>query len=191
MKLLKTFLVLSFCLLLAEETTNQNKKKFKDLFKNWNLGINGHIGQISPITSTDRSAFNPGRNIGISIQAPKPIKLFKQNFIYGFTINSSLLIGNTVSNKKINTISFDLKTKFKKTPLDFKFGFGVTKDSVHGIAGSGTIDIMHELSNLNDKLNCSIGIRFHQIFNVDENYKVEHVHSLYGILMNVGKSIKL
>ena len=191
MKLLKIFLILSFCLLLAEESTDQNKKNFKDLFKNWNLHISGQIGQISPITSTDRSAFNPGRSIGLSMQAPKEIILFKQNFTYGFTINSSLLNGNTVSNKKMNTISFDLKTRFKKTPLDFKFGFGITDDSVYGIAGSGTIDIMHELSNLNDKLDCSIGIRLHQIFDVDENYKVEHIHSLYGIIMNIGKSIQL
>ena len=79
MKLLKTFFVLSFCLIFAEESTTQNKKNLKDLFKDWNLGINGHIGQISPITSTDRSAFNPGRNIGLSIQAPKPIKLHEQS----------------------------------------------------------------------------------------------------------------
>ena len=191
MKLLKTFLVLSFCLIFAEESTIQNKKNFKDLFKDWKLGVNGQIGQISPITSTDRSAFNPGRSIGLSMQAPKPITLLKQNFIYGFTINSSLLNGNTVSTKKINTISFDLETKFKKTPLDFKFGFGITDDSVYGIAGSGTIEVMHKLTNSTDKLDCSIGIRFHQIFNINEDYKVEHVHSLYGILMNIGKSIKL
>ena len=191
MKLLKTFFVLSFCLIFAEESTTQNKKNLKDLFKDWNLGINGHIGQISPITSTDRSAFNPGRNIGLSIQAPKPIKLFKQNFIYGVTINSSLLTGNTVPTKKMNTISFDLETKFKKTPLDFKFGFGVTDESIYGIAGSGTIDIMHKLSNINDKLDCSIGIRFQQIFDVSDYWKIEHIHSLYGIFINIGKSIKL
>ena len=44
---------------------------------------------------------------------------------------------------------------------------------------------------MNNKLDCSIGIRFQQIFDVSDNWKIEHIHSLYGIFINIGKSIKL
>ena len=188
MKLLKIFLILSLCFLFSQE--NQQKRTLKDFFENWSLGINTHIGQISPITSSDRAAFNPGHSIGISLQAPKPLTLFKQKFIYGMTINASSLIGNTIATKKINTVSFDLKTKFKKLPLDFKFGFGISDMTGAGAIGaSGIIDIMHDLSI--SKVDVSIGIRFQQIFDVDKNYKVSHLHGLYGLNINIGKSITL
>jgi len=48
---------------------------------------------------------------------------------------------------------------------------------------------MHDLSN--DKLDFSIGIRFQQIFDINEDYKITHLHSLYGLKVNIGKSIKL
>jgi len=116
MKLLKTFLILSLCFLFAQEseTNNQKKKTFKDYWKNCNLGVNAHIGQMSPITTADRASYNPGYSIGIGLQAPKPITVFKQKFIYGINLNLSTLNGNTEETKKINTISFDLETKFQK-----------------------------------------------------------------------------
>ena len=84
MKLLKTFLILSLCFLFAQETeiTDQKKKTFKDYWKNCNLGVNAHIGQMSPITTADRVSYNPGYSIGIGLQAPKPITVFKQKFIH-------------------------------------------------------------------------------------------------------------
>ena len=187
MKLFKTFLILSLCFLFSQE--NQQKKTLKDFFENWNLGINTHIGQISPITSADRSAYNPGHSIGISLQAPKPLTLFKQKFSYGVSFDFSSLNGNTTKTKKINTVSFDLETKFKKLPLDFRLGFGISDVTEKGISGSGILDIMHDLSN--DKLDFSIGIRFQQIFDVNKDYKVSHLHGLYGLNINIGKSFTL
>ena len=191
MKLLKTFLILSLCFLFSQEaeTNNQKKKTFKDFFKNCDLGINAHIGQMSPITSADRAAYNPGYSIGIGLQAPKPFTVFKQKFAYGVNFNFSTLNGNTDETKKINTLSLDLETKFQKLPLDFKFGFGISDVTAKGIAGSGTLDIMHDLSS--DKLDFSIGIRFQQVFDINEDYKITHLHGLYGLNVNIGKSIKL
>jgi len=190
MKLLKVFLILSLCFLFSQE--NQQKKTLKNFFENWSLGIIGHIGQISPITSSDRSAYNPGHSIGISLQAPKSLTLFKQKFGYGVSFDFSSLNGNTTKTQKINTISFDLETKFKKVPLDFRLGFGISDlggEETRGIAGSGILDIMHDLSN--DKLDFSIGIRFQQIFDINKNYKVSHLHGLYGLNINIGKSFTL
>ena len=189
MKLLNTFLILSLCLLSAQETKTENKKNFKELFKNWNLGVNAHLGQMSPITSADRAAYNPGHSVGITLQAPKSLTLFKQKFIYGISFDFSSLNGNTVKTKRINTISFDIETKFEKLPLDFRLGFGISDDNVYGIAASGILDIMHDLSS--DKLDFSIGIRFQQIFDINENYKVQHLHGLYGLNLNFGKTLKL
>ena len=193
MKLLRTFLILSLCFLFCQETEvdNQNKKSIKDYFKNWNIGVNAHIGQISPITSTDRAAYNPGHSLGISLQAPKTLAMFKQQFIYGVSLDFSLLNGNTEITKKINALSFDLQTKFKKLPLDFKIGFGIADISDVGISASGTLDIMHKLSNENNKIDFAIGIRLQQIFNITEDYKVSHLHSLYGLNISIGKSITL
>lgn len=187
MKLLKIFLILSLCFLFSQE--NQQKRTLKDFFENWSLGINTHIGQISPITSADRAKYNPGHSIGISLQAPKQFTLFKQKFGYGISFDFSSLNGNTEKTKKINTISFDLETKFKKLPLDFRLGFGISDCDGGGIAASGILDIMHDLSN--DKLDFSIGIRFQQIFDVNKNYKVSHLHGLYGLNINIGKSFTL
>ena len=188
MKFLKTFLILSLSFIFCEENLENNTKKLKG----WNIGINGHVGQISPITSSDRATYNPGHSIGISVHAPKPLTLFKQTFKYGAGINFGSLIGNTINTKKINTISFDMITKFEKLPLDFKFGFGISDMTGAGAIGaSGTVDIMHQLSNKTDDLDVSIGIRFHQIFDVDKDWKVSHLHSLYGLNINIGKSITL
>jgi len=193
MKLLKTFLILSLCFLFCQETENddQKKKSIKDYFKNWELGVNAHIGQVSPITSADRSDYNPGHSLGIGLQAPRPLTIFKQKFIYGISLDFSSLNGNTEITKKINTFSFDLQTKFKKLPLDFKIGFGISDVTIKGISASGTLDIMHKLSNQNDKMDFSIGIRLQQVFDINENYKVTHLHGLYGLNINIGKSIKL
>ena len=188
MKFLKTFLILSLSFIFCEENLENNTKKLKG----WNIGINGHVGQISPITSSDRATYNPGHSIGISVHAPKPLTLFKQTFKYGAGINFGSLIGNTINTKKINTISFDMITKFEKLPLDFKFGFGISDMTGAGAMGArGTVDIMHQLSNMTDDLDVSIGIRFHQIFDVDKDWKVSHLHSLYGLNINIGKSITL
>jgi len=51
MKFLKTFLILSLCFIFCEETKEANQKELKG----WNFEINGSLGQISPITSSDRA----------------------------------------------------------------------------------------------------------------------------------------
>ena len=50
--------------------------------------------------------------------------------------------------------------------------------------------IIEKISNEKaDKVDISIGIRFQQIFDVNKNYKVSHLHGLYGLNINIGKSI--
>ena len=126
------------------------------------------------------------------MQAPKPLTIFKQEFRYGAGINLGSLNGNTIDTKKINTISFDMKTNFEKLPLDFKIGFGISDMTGSGAIGaSGTIDIMHDLPNTVDNLDISIGIRLQQIFDVDKDWKISHLHGLYGLNINIGRSITL
>ena len=188
MKFLKTFLILSLCFLFCEETKEANQKELKG----WNFEINGSLGQISPITSSDRAKFNPGPTLGISMHASKPLTILKQKFSYGAGVNFGSLKGNTINTKKINTISFDLKTKFEKLPLDFKFGFGISDMTGSGAIGaSSTVDIMHDLPNTVNNLDVSIGIRFQQIFDVNKDWKISHLHGLYGLNINIGRSIAL
>ena len=69
-------------------------------------------------------------------------------------------------------------------------GFGISDMTGAGAIGaSGIIDIMHDLSI--SKVDVSIGIRFQQIFDVDKKYRVSHLHGLYGLNINIGKSITL
>ena len=100
MKFLKTFLILSLCFLFSQETDNNNQSKLKDYFKNWDIKLSAHIGQVSPITSSDRAAYNPGHSIGLGLVASKPLTIFKQEFIYGVGFDFSSLIGNTEITKK-------------------------------------------------------------------------------------------
>ena len=129
MKLLKIFLTLSLCFLFSNPTENKFNlnEKFKD-FK-----ITGHIGQISPITSSDRSAFNPGLSIGIGLISPIEVNILKQNLKWGLGFGYSNLKGNTSSNKKISTVSLNLINNFNKIPLIFQLGLGVSDDSEFGI----------------------------------------------------------
>ena len=188
MKFLKTFLILSLCFIFCEETKEANQKELKG----WNFEINGSLGQISPITSSDRAKFNPGPTLGISMHASKPLTILKQKFSYGAGVNFGSLKGNTINTKKINTISFDLKTKFEKLPLDFKVGFGISDMTGSGAIGaSGTIDIMHDLPNTVNNLDVSIGIRIQQIFDVNKDWKISHLHGLYGLNITIGRSIVL
>ena len=179
MKLLKIFLTLSLCFLFCDETIlkKDTNKSFKKNFKDFK--ISGFVGQISPITSTDRSSFNPGLSFGIGFISPKNIKIFKQSFDWGLSFESSNMKGNTSNNKKTNSTVLNFITQFKNIPLKFKLGLGISDDSDFGYTGSGILDIMHKIPN--DKLEVSIGIRMHQIFNVTDNWEIEHAHGLYGL----------
>ena len=187
MKLLKIFLTLSLCFLFCDDTIlkKDTNKSFKENFKDFK--ISGYIGQISPITSSDRSSFNPGLSLGIGFISPKNIKIFKQSFDWGLSFESSNMKGNTSDNKKTNSTVLNLITQFKNIPLKFKLGLGISDDSDLGYTGSGILDIMHNIPN--DKLDVSIGIRMHQIFNVTDNWEIEHAHGLYGLNIIFGHKI--
>jgi len=183
MKLLKIFLTLSLCFLFSNPTENKFnlKEKFKD-FK-----ISGYIGQISPITSSDRSAFNPGLSIGVGLISPNKINILKQNLQWGLGFGHFNLKGNTSSNKKVSTASLNLINNLNKIPLIFQIGLGVSDDSEFGITGSGIIDIMHKIPN--EKIDVHIGIRMHNIFNVTDSWSVEHANTLYGLNLILSHSI--
>ena len=154
------------------------------------IDISGYIGQVSPLTSADRSSYNAGSSLGISLSFPnKEIKLFKHPFSMGMELNFSKLDENQSQNDLgINSLVFHLLTAFDKLPVDFSFGFGISDVSAQQIAGSGIIDISHKLPL--KKLDFSIGIRFQQVFDIQKNYKVKHMHGLYGLNLKFGKVIK-
>ncbi len=160
----------------------------EELSANKKMNILGNIGQISPLTSADRSLYNAGYSMGINLSFPdKEISIFKHPFTMGMELNLSNLDGNQSDDLKINTLAFQLLTAFDKLPVDFSFGFGITDVSVKGLSGSGTLDIMHKLPN--EKLDISIGIRFQQIFDLKKNHKIKHLHGLYGLNVKFGKTI--
>jgi len=183
MKLLKIFLTLSLCFLFC----NPNEKKFNLNEKLKDFKISGYVGQISPITSSDRSAFNPGLSIGIGLISPIEINILKQNLKWGLGFGYSNLKGNTSSNKKVSTASINLINNFNKIPLIFQLGIGISDDSEFGITGSGIIDIMHKIPN--EKIDVHIGIRMHNIFNVTDSWSVEHANTLYGLNLILSHSI--
>ena len=152
------------------------------------IDISGHIGQASPLTSADRSIYNAGSSLGINLSFPnKEIQIFKHAFKMGMELNLSNLQGNQNNDFEISSLIFQLQTAFDKLPVDFSFGFGVSNVTKKGIAGTGMLDIMHKLPH--EKLDISIGIRFEQILDINKNYKIKHLHGLYGLNIKIGKSI--
>jgi len=154
------------------------------------INISGNIGQVSPLTSADRSNYSAGLAFGLNLSFPKKtIQIFKHDFQMGAELNFSNLESNQTNddNFKLNSLIFQLHTAFNKLPVDFSFGFGISDVTIKGIAGSGILDIMHKLPN--DKLDISIGLRLQQVFDINKNYKIEHLHGLYGINIKVGKPI--
>ena len=110
------------------------------------INIFGHLGQISPLTSADRSAYNAGISAGINLSFPdKKIKIFKHHFSMGMDLNFSKLDGNQSNDLEINSLIFQLLTAFDKLPVDFSFGFGLSDVSAQQVAGSGIVDISHKL----------------------------------------------
>jgi len=153
------------------------------------INVFGHVGQMSPLTSADRASYNAGSSMGINLSFPdKEIKIFKHPFSMGMELNFSKLDGNQSNDLEINSLVFQLLTAFDKLPVDFSFGFALSDIEAQQIAGSGIVDISHKLPL--KKLDLSIGIRFQQVFDIQRNYRVKHMHGLYGLNIKFGKAIK-
>ena len=181
-------LTLSLFILLSSLVVAQDDSSEKT------INVFGHLGQVSPLTSADRASYNAGSSIGINLSFPnKEIKIFKHPFSMGMELNFSKLDENQSHNDlEINSLVFQLLTAFDKLPVDFSFGFALSDVSAQQIAGSAIIDISHKLPNVGvlKKLDLSIGFRFQQVFDIQKNYRVKHMHGLYGLNLKFGKAIK-
>ena len=176
-------LLLSLMMLLSSFVTAQDTSSDKT------INVFGHIGQMSPLTSADRASYNAGASMGINLSFPdKEIKIFKHPFSMGMELNFSKLDGNQSNDLEINSLIFQLLTAFDKLPVDFSFGFGLSDIEAQQMAGSGIVDISHKLPL--KKLDLSIGIRFQQVFDIQKNYRIKHMHGLYGLNVKFGKAIK-
>ena len=161
----------------------------QDVTSDKTINIFGHIGQMSPLTSADRASYNAGASLGLNLSFPdKEITIFKHPFSMGMELNFSKLDGNQSNDLEINSLVFQLLTAFDKLPVDFSFGFALSDIEAQQIAGSGIVDISHKLPL--KKLDLSIGIRFQQVFDIQRNYRVKHMHGLYGLNIKFGKAIK-
>ena len=66
-------------------------------------------------------------------------------------------------------------------------GFGISDATNLGIAGSGVLDVSYKLPI--KKMDLSIGMRLIQVFNIHEDFRVEHSYGLYGLTLSMGKTI--
>ena len=177
---------------LDDAITNNNTTKNSIGAYNLNLTI----GNISPFGENLRDRYNPGYNLGFSLNTPKTFTFFKKDWRLDAHLNFIKLPSNS-DYKEINitTFSSDLTTNFG--PMSFSFGLGFSPYSSSYNDGTkldystfltATANIGYTIFK-SDQFDLSLNLHMQHIMgSPKDGFGNRGTSELFGLNLLVGKS---
>ena len=131
--------------------------------------------------------FDPGSNLGITINCPKKCTLFNKEFNSSYSLNFQNLVGIDRDDFTLSILSYNLSTSFDKIPipLTFDFRFGLSSADLDNDSQDGTylflgVSTTYQLPF--EKTDLALSIDLGNSINSD------NVFSPYGLSLVYGKN---